>query len=221
MVGQDNLRLVLLGLPGSGKGTLADSLKKKYNIPHISTGNLLREAISKNTPLGKEAQSYVQSGKLVQDSLIIDLVKEEITKNHGARGFILDGFPRNLAQVEKLDIMLKELDLELSFAIEIKLNEEILVKRLTGRRTCSKCGALYNIYFNPSQISEVCDVCQGKLFRRGDDNVKVVNNRIKIYWSNISPVIEYYQKNRILRVINGNQEALGVFSDICKVIEES
>ncbi len=214
-----NLRLILLGLPGSGKGTQADSLKKKYNIPHISTGNLLREAISKNTPLGKQAESYVQSGELVPDSLIINLVKEEMTRNHGARGFILDGFPRNLAQAEKLDIMLKELNLELSLAIEIKLNEEILIKRLTGRRTCSKCGALYNIYFNPPQVSDICDVCQGKLSRREDDNVQVVNNRIKVYWSNISPVIDYYQKNGILHIIDGNQEAPGVFADISQIIE--
>jgi adenylate kinase len=215
----NNLKLVLLGLPGSGKGTQADLIKKKYNLSHISTGNLLREAISKETPLGKEAKTYVQSGELVPDSLIINLVKEEIKKNGDKRGFILDGFPRNIAQAEKLDDMLKELGLKLDIALEIKLNEDILVKRLTGRRTCSKCGALYNIYFNPPKTTNVCNACGGKLTQRDDDKIEVVNNRIKVYWSNISPVLEYYQKHKILKVIDGQQDLEKVFADIVQAME--
>ena len=210
-----NLKLVLLGLPGSGKGTQADLIKKKYNLYHISTGNLLREAINNQTALGKEAQTYVRSGELVPDTLIINLVREVIAK----RGFILDGFPRNLVQAEKLDAMLKELGIKSDMALEIKVNEDILIKRLTGRRTCSKCGALYNIYFNPPKTADVCNLCGGQLTQRDDDRAEVVNNRIKVYWSNISPVLEYYQKNKILKVIDGQQDAGKVFADISLAIE--
>ncbi|MFH1238684.1 MAG: adenylate kinase [bacterium] len=209
------MKLVLLGLPGSGKGTQADLVKKKYNLYHISTGNLLREAINNQTALGKEAQTYVQSGELVPDTLIINLVREVIAK----RGFILDGFPRNLTQAEKLDTMLKELGIKLDIALEIKVDEDILIKRLTGRRTCSKCGALYNIYFNPPKTADVCNLCGGQLTQRNDDRAEVVNNRIKVYWSNISPVLEYYQKNKILKVIDGQQDAGKVFADISLAIE--
>ena len=210
-----NLKLVLLGLPGSGKGTQADLIKKKYNLYHISTGNLLREAINNQTALGKEAQTYVRSGELVPDTLIINLVREVIAK----RGFILDGFPRNLTQAEKLDTMLKELGIKLDMALEIKVDEDILIKRLTGRRTCSKCGALYNIYFDPPKTADVCNLCGGQLTQRNDDRAEVVNNRIKVYWSNISPVLEYYQESKILKVIDGQQDAGKVFADISLAIE--
>ncbi|MFH1784184.1 MAG: adenylate kinase [bacterium] len=216
----NNIKVILLGLPGSGKGTLADFLKKKYDLFHLATGNLLRAAIQNNTPLGKEAEGYMKKGELVPDNLIINLVKEEITKGGKDGGFILDGFPRNIIQAEKLDKMFEEVGQSVDMALEIIVPEEILIQRLTGRRTCAKCGALYNIHFSPPDVENVCNECQGELFVRNDDTVEVVDKRIDVYWKNISPVVEYYRTKNLLKEVNGGSSAGETAADVAKIIEE-
>lgn len=212
------MRLVLLGAPGAGKGTQAKKLIEKYDIPQISTGDLLRAAVAAGTPLGKEAKSYMDKGELVPDSVVLGMVEERLKQDDCKKGYILDGFPRNVAQAEALDKMLNGLGMSLDAALSVDVPFDDLMKRLTGRRTCKSCGQMYNIYFTPPKKEGVCDKCGGELFQRNDDKEETIKKRLEVYNSQTAPLIEYYGKKGILKSVNGTGSIDDIFSNICKVL---
>ncbi|MCL0040780.1 adenylate kinase [Thermodesulfovibrionales bacterium] len=188
------MRVVLLGAPGSGKGTQAKRLVAKYGIPQISTGDLLREAVAVGSALGKEAKSYMDGGDLVPDSTVLGMVEERLRQDDCKSGYILDGFPRNTAQAEALDRMLGSLSMSLTVALSIDIPFEDLMKRLTGRRTCKSCEQMYNVYFTPSQKENACDKCSGELFQRDDDKEETIKKRLDVYSAQTALLIGYYHK---------------------------
>jgi adenylate kinase len=212
------MRLVLLGAPGAGKGTQAKKLIEKYGIPQISTGDLLRAAVSAGTQLGKEAKSYMDRGELVPDRVVLGMVEERLKQDDCKKGYILDGFPRNVAQAEALDKMLNDLGMSLDAALSVDVPFDDLMKRLTGRRTCKACGQMYNIYFNPPKKEGVCDKCGGELFQRDDDKEETIKKRLEVYNSQTSPLIDYYSKKGILKSVNGTGSIDEIFANICKVL---
>jgi len=212
------MRLVLLGAPGAGKGTQAKKLIEKYGIPQISTGDLLRAAVSAGTQLGKEAKSYMDRGELVPDRVVLGMVEERLKRDDCKKGYILDGFPRNVAQAEALDKMLNDLGMSLDAALSVDVPFDDLMKRLTGRRTCKACGQMYNIYFNPPKKEGVCDKCGGELFQRDDDKEETIKKRLEVYNSQTSPLIDYYSKKGILKSVNGTGSIDEIFANICKVL---
>jgi adenylate kinase len=212
------MRLVLLGAPGAGKGTQAKKLIEKYGIPQISTGDLLRAAVSAGTQLGKEAKSYMDKGELVPDRVVLGMVEERLKQDDCKKGYILDGFPRNVAQAEALDKMLNDLGMSLDAALSVDVPFDDLMKRLTGRRTCKACGQMYNIYFNPPKKEGVCDKCGGELFQRDDDKEETIKKRLEVYNSQTSPLIDYYSKKGILKSVNGTGSIDEIFANICKVL---
>jgi adenylate kinase len=197
------MRTVLLGAPGSGKGTQGVVLSKKYNIPQISTGDLLRAAVNAGTELGLKAKSAMDAGALVSDDIVIGLIRERLSEDDAKNGYILDGFPRNIAQAEALDSMLSELGQPLQGVVLLDVALEDLMKRLTGRRTCKDCGSIYNVYYSPSKNYEECDVCRGPLFQRADDNEETIGNRLNVYQESTQPLIGYYQNQSKLHAIPG------------------
>ncbi|HEB74974.1 MAG TPA: adenylate kinase [Nitrospirae bacterium] len=212
------MRIVLLGAPGAGKGTQAKKLVDKYGIPQISTGDILRKAVADGTPLGKEAKSYMDKGELVPDSVVIGLVKERLAQDDCKKGFILDGFPRNTAQAEVLDKVLEEMGIPLEVALSVDVDMDILMKRLTGRRTCRQCGQMYNIYFSPSQKEGVCDKCGGELYQRDDDKEETIRKRLEVYEAQTAPLIEYYKNKGILKSVEGTGEIDEIFAKICSML---
>ena len=208
------MRLVLLGPPGAGKGTQAASMVEKYNIVHISTGDLLRAAVKAGTELGKEAKGYMESGQLVPDTLILGLVEERIQKEDCQEGFLLDGFPRTPAQADALDEMLQKLGQKLDAVVNIEVPLDKLMVRLTGRRVCKTCGATYHVAFNPSPTGELCGVCGEALIQRADDTEETVKNRLDVYEQQTAPLIDYYTKAGIIKNINGDQDIKKVLEDI-------
>ena len=208
------MRIILLGPPGAGKGTQAAGIVEKYNIPHISTGDIFRKNIKEGTDLGKKAKEYIDQGLLVPDELTVGLVTDRITQADCENGFMLDGFPRNVSQAEQLDAFLKENNIELSNVINIEVDKNILVSRAVGRRICKSCGATYHVEFNPPKIEGVCNVCQGELYQRADDNEETVSKRIQVYLDETRPLADYYAKVGILSNINGQQSIDEVFGDI-------
>jgi adenylate kinase len=211
------MRIVLLGAPGSGKGTQAKQLAKKHNIPQISTGDLLREAVEAETPLGKQAKPLMDAGQLVPDDIVLGLIKERLQQDDARSGCILDGFPRNLVQAEALDELLAELRQPLQGALLIDVDVDALLQRLGGRQTCQSCGQMYNIYSSPSKLFDRCDVCGGKLKQRADDNEETISNRLRIYEMQTLPVVDYYSGQNKLRRING----IGEIDDIAKAVQTS
>lgn len=208
------MRLVLLGPPGAGKGTQAATLVEKYNIVHISTGDLLRAAVKEGTALGKEAKGFMESGQLVPDTLILGLVEERIQKEDCQEGFLLDGFPRTPAQADALAEMLKKLSQKLDAVINIEVPLDKLMVRITGRRICKDCGATYHLTFNPSAKGDICEKCGGPLFQRADDTEDTVKNRLNVYEQQTAPLIDYYTKTGIIKNINGDQDIKKVIEDI-------
>lgn len=208
------MRIILLGPPGAGKGTQAAGIVEKYNIPHISTGDIFRKNIKEGTDLGKKAKEYMDQGLLVPDELTVGLVTDRITQDDCKNGFMLDGFPRNVSQAEQLDAFLKENNIALSNVINIEVDKNILVSRAVGRRICKSCGATYHVEFNPPKIEGVCNVCQGELYQRADDNEETVSKRIQVYLDETKPLADYYAKEGILSNINGQQSIDEVFADI-------
>jgi adenylate kinase len=197
------IRVVLLGPPGAGKGTQAKLLQEQFEGCQISTGDLLRKAVSQQTPLGRQAAAYIERGALVPDKLIVDLVAESLKQKDCAKGFILDGFPRTLAQAESLDDILKRLGRELHAVLSIRVPQDLIVERLAGRRMCKHCGALYHLNFNPSKAESVCDRCGGELYQRDDDREETINARLGVYAKQTEPLVDYYRKRGMLRDIDG------------------
>jgi len=212
------MRLVLLGAPGAGKGTQAKKLIEKHGIPQISTGDILRKAVADGTPLGKEAKSYMDKGELVPDKVVIGLIEDRLKQPDCKKGFILDGFPRNTAQAETLDAMLKKLNMPLDSALSVDVPKDDLMKRLTGRRTCKGCQQMYNVYFSPPKKNGVCDKCGGELFHRDDDKEETIKRRLDVYDAQTAPLINYYKKSGILKSVIGVGGIDEIFKKVCSVL---
>jgi len=213
------MQIVLFGPPGAGKGTQAKFISEEYNIPHISTGDILRENVREGTPLGKKAKTFMDKGELVPDTILIDLIKDRLVKPDTRKGFLLDGFPRTLKQAEALDVILDDINKNLDMVVNVEVGAAQLVKRLSGRLTCRNCGASYNIKSNPPKVAGVCDACGGELYQRADDTEAAIKNRIEVYTKQTQPLIEYYKKKGILKDIDGEREIDEVRSDIRKALE--
>lgn len=197
------MKLVLFGPPGVGKGTQAQILSQKLNIPHISTGDILREAVKNQTELGLKAKSYMDKGELVPDDIMIGIIKEVLSSEKCKNGFILDGFPRTLAQAEALDKIFEELNIKIDYVISLEVDDEEIIKRLTNRRICRNCGAVYNLLIDKIPEDSKCPRCGGELYQRSDDNPEVIKNRLKVYRESTQVVLDYYEKKGILKSING------------------
>ncbi|KLU67515.1 adenylate kinase [Desulfosporosinus acididurans] len=212
------MKIILMGGPGAGKGTQAGPLVEKYHFPHISTGDMFRAAIKEGTALGLKAKSYMDAGGLVPDEVTIGIVAERLAQPDCAEGFLLDGFPRTLAQGNALNEILDRLGMKLDGVINIEVAEDVLIPRLTGRRVCRKCGASYHMVFNPPQQEGVCGQCGGELYQRSDDTVETAKNRLNVYNQQTEPLINFYQQQGLLKRINGDQPIDKVFADILKAL---
>jgi adenylate kinase len=212
------MNVILMGLPGAGKGTQAEQIVEDFHIPHISTGDMFRAAVKEQTPLGVEAKSYMDKGLLVPDEVVIGIVKERLGKDDCNNGFLLDGFPRTVAQAESLDQTLEELGKKIDDVININVNRESLLARLTGRRICRGCGATYHVIFNPPEVEGKCDKCGGELYQRDDDNEKTVATRLDVNIEQTAPLLAYYTDKGVLRNIDGEQEIGQVFKDIAGIL---
>ena len=212
------MNLVLMGLPGAGKGTQAERIVEKYGIPHISTGDMFRAAIKEGTELGLQAKSFMDKGDLVPDEVTIGIVRERLSKEDCNEGFLLDGFPRMLAQAEALENILASLSQKIDFVINIDVDQEILMERLTGRRICKSCGSTYHLIFNPSAVEGVCDRCGGELYQRTDDNAETVQNRLEVNQKQTKPLLDFYESKGYLRNVNGQQDIRKVFDDLDQLL---
>ncbi|MBS5945386.1 MAG: adenylate kinase [Peptoniphilus harei] len=213
------MKLVILGPPGAGKGTQAEYIVKRYNIPHISTGDIFRENIKNNTELGKKAKSYMDKGLLVPDDLVIALVEDRLNKDDAKVGFLLDGFPRTVAQAVSLDSILDKNDEKLTKVINISVDPEILIERAVGRRVCKTCGMTYHVKFNPPKEEGICDKDGTKLIQRDDDTEETVKTRISVYFDQTAPLIDYYRAQNLLVDIDGAKDIDKVFEDIVSGLE--
>ena len=214
------MNIILMGLPGAGKGTQASEIVKKFPIPHISTGDMFRKAIKDETDLGKEAKSYMDRGELVPDEVTVGIVKERISEDDAKKGFLLDGFPRTIEQAEALNSIMSELDREIDAVINIEVPEEELMNRLTGRRICEKCGTTYHLVFNPPKVDGVCDIDGGKLYQRKDDNPETVSNRLSVNVKQSKPILEYYDEKGVLKNIDGAKDIDEVTKDVIDILDQ-
>jgi adenylate kinase len=213
------MRIVLLGAPGSGKGTQAKLLVEKYKIPQMSTGDLLRAEVAAGTDLGKRAKAAMDSGQLVSDEVVLGMIQARLAKPDAKSGFILDGFPRNIPQAQSLDAMLARLGQPLQLALLVDVDTDVLLKRLTGRRTCGACGAIYNIYFSAPKTANKCDKCGSALTHRSDDNEQTVANRLKVYQQQTAPLVNYYKAQGKLRTVRGVGAVSAIFKNVTDIIE--
>ena len=198
------MKIVLLGPPGAGKGTQADVLVKKLLVPHISTGDMFRAAISNGTELGKEATAYMDKGQLVPDIVTVGIIRDRISMSDCREGFLLDGFPRTLPQAEALDNLMNEMSTSLDAVLNISVPLDRLIDRLTGRRMCRNCGTIYHLLYNAPEVENVCDACGGELYQRDDDKEATVKSRLEVYEAQTAPLISYYEQKGILHTINGD-----------------
>jgi len=206
--------LIFLGAPGAGKGTQAREVSKHFSIPQISTGDMLREAVRNRTPLGLAAQVKMEAGELVPDEVVCGIVEQRIEQPDCQRGFILDGFPRTLAQAQFVDRMLQAKGRGNPLVLDIQVDRDLLLKRLTGRRTCSLCGELYNIYLNPPRVEGVCDKDGGKLLQRADDSEETIRQRLVAYEQQTSPLIDYYRRKGVLHEVDGNRRPESIATEL-------
>jgi adenylate kinase len=214
-----DVRLILLGPPGAGKGTQASAIVKKYRIPHISTGDIFRDNIKRGTDLGEKAKSYMDKGLLVPDKLVISIVEDRLLEEDCKNGFLLDGFPRTLNQSEVLDKVLLQMGLELNKVINLHVDKEILIERAIGRRICKNCGEVYHIKFTPPTKEGICDKCGGELYQRDDDTVETVEKRIEVYRKQTEPLIDYYEEKGLLLDIDGSKDKNLLFEEIINALE--
>ena len=215
------LNLMLMGLPGAGKGTQAEKIVDEYKIPHISTGDIFRAAMKNGTPMGLEAKKFIDKGELVPDEVTNGIVKERLAKNDVNDGYMLDGFPRNMAQAEALDEFGKDLGKSLNCVINIHVDPESLMERLTGRYICRDCGATYHKVFNPTKVEGTCDRCGGhEFFQREDDKPETVKNRLDVNIKMNTPLLDFYKKQGLLHEVNGNQDIDKVFADIKEILDQ-
>lgn len=208
------MNLVLMGLPGAGKGTQAAKIVEEYQIPHISTGDMFRAAIKGGTPLGKEAKSFMDKGELVPDEVTIGIVRERLSQDDTKNGFLLDGFPRTVAQAEALESLLKDLGKQIDHVVNIDVDAEILVPRLTGRWICPTCGATYHVIFNPPKVEGICDVDGSALMQREDDQEETVRRRLDVNIEQSKPLIDFYAEKGYLRTLDGDRPIDVVYADV-------
>ena len=213
------MRIVLLGPPGAGKGTQADKLSKEYKIPHISTGDMLREAVKNNSSVGQKANAYMAKGELVPDQLVIEIVKERLLKQDTKNGFILDGFPRTKAQAESLDTALKISKMPLGIVLYFETSDNTVINRLSGRRVCRKCNANFHIKNIPPKKEGICDTCGSALLQREDDKEATVKNRLAVYKKETAELIDYYKKKNILKAVSGDLDADEAFKVLVKLFK--
>ena len=212
------MRIVMLGAPGSGKGTQAQRIQKDHGLPQVSTGDLLRRAVADKTPLGQQAKKAMDLGDLVTDEIVLGMIKERIAQPDAQRGFVLDGFPRNTSQALSLDALLAELNLKLDRVVLMDLDFDILMKRLTGRRTCSKTGAVLNIYFSSPAELEACRKAGGELVQRDDDNEATIRNRLQVYERQTAPLVDYYRKKGLLETVVATGDVDAVYARLKSAI---
>lgn len=213
------MRIILLGPPGAGKGTQAKLISEKFDIPHISTGDIFRKNISEKTPLGVKAKEYMDKGLLVPDELTIDIVNDRLTKDDCKKGFLLDGFPRTVKQAEALEDFLSERNESIDTALLIEVPSEYILDRMTGRRVCPSCGASYHIKFNPPKVDGICDLCGSKIIQRKDDTAETVKERIDVYEKQTQPLVDFYRAKDQLFVVDGTQLIDTVFEVISNHLE--
>jgi len=211
------MNIILLGPPGSGKGTQARFIIEKFSIPQISTGDILRDAVKRKIELGLMAKEYMDAGKLVPDDLVIKIVEERLKRDDCKEGFVLDGFPRTLPQAESLDKILARMNEKIDYVINIEVPEEDIIKRMSGRRVCKNCGNVYHLLFNPPKIDKKCDLCGGELYQRDDDKEETVRKRLKVYKKDTEPLINYYKGKGILKTIDGSKD----IEDVKNLIEHT
>lgn len=212
------MKLLIMGRPGAGKGTQAVNIKDYYNIPHISTGDMFRAAIKNQTKLGLLAKSYMDQGALVPDEVTIGIVKERLLEDDCKNGFLLDGFPRTIAQAEALNEFLNENNVELDAVLDVNVPAEILVRRMVGRRVCKGCGATFHVEFNAPKVEGICDTCGTPLIQRADDTEATAVNRLQVYDNQTAPLLAFYEKKNLLKTVNGDQPLSKVFEDIKAVL---
>jgi adenylate kinase len=207
-----------MGLPGTGKGTQAEKIVDEYGIPHISTGDMFRAAMKEGTELGLQAKSFMDKGELVPDEVTIGIVRERLSKDDCRKGFLLDGFPRTVPQAEALENIIVDLERKIDYVINIDVNNDILIERLTGRRICKNCGATYHLVFNPPAKEGVCDRCGGELYQRADDNAETVQNRLEVNIKQAKPLFDFYEEKGYLHTLDGQRDISVVFADIKQLL---
>ena len=215
------MNLILLGPPGAGKGTQAQRVVERYHIPQISTGDILRKSVKENTPLGAKAKAFMEQGQLVPDEVVIGIIDERLRAPDCHPGFILDGFPRTIAQGEALQPILAKIGKRIDHVLNIEVNEEELVGRLTGRRTCKNCGMMYHLIFHPPKQEGACDRCKGVLYQREDDREETIRIRLKEYERQTAPLIQYYRVKNMLRSVQGIGEQDQIFNRIIRLLDET
>jgi adenylate kinase len=212
------MKIIMLGAPGAGKGTQAQMIADKYNIPHISTGDIFRANIKNGTELGKKAKEYMDKGLLVPDELTVELLLDRVAQDDCKNGYVLDGFPRTIPQADVLDKELTKLGDHVDYAVNVDVPDENIVRRMSGRRACLKCGATYHIEHIPPKTDGVCDKCGSELVQREDDKPETVMNRLKVYHDQTQPLIEYYENKNILKTVDGTKDMKEVFEDITSIL---
>ena len=214
------MKIIMLGAPGAGKGTQAKKIAAKYEIPHISTGDIFRANIKNGTELGKKAKTYMDQGLLVPDELVVDLVVDRVNQDDCTKGYVLDGFPRTIPQAEALDKALESMDQKMDYAIDINVPDENIVNRMSGRRACVDCGATYHIVHAPTKEEGICDNCGGELILRDDDKPETVQKRLAVYHEQTQPLIDYYTEKGILKTVDGTVDLEDVFKEITGILGE-
>ena len=214
------MKIIMLGAPGAGKGTQAKQIAAKYEIPHVSTGDIFRANIKNGPELGKKAKEYMDQGMLVPDELTCDLVMDRIAQDDCKKGFVLDGFPRTIPQAEALTNALNKIGQAMDYAIDVDVPDENIVNRMSGRRACLNCGATYHIVFNPTKTEDVCDACGNETVLRDDDKPETVQKRLTVYHDQTQPLIDYYRNMNILKSVDGTQPMDEVFSNIVAILGE-
>jgi adenylate kinase len=214
------MKIIMLGAPGAGKGTQAKMIAAKYEIPHISTGDIFRSNIKNGTELGKKAKAYMDAGQLVPDELTVELVLDRIKAADCVKGYILDGFPRTIPQAEALDAALNDRGEKIEYAIDVDVPDANIVNRMSGRRACVGCGATYHVVYNPTKEEGICDACHGELILRDDDKPETVQKRLTVYHDQTQPLINHYTKKGVLYTVDGTQDIDVVFGEIVKLLGE-